>query len=125
MMKRQAIAWIFACVYMLGSTEAHQAFRMPLLVQHYRAHRIENPGVNLLDFIVDHYITLHDSADKRHETLPFKAHDCVSAAVATLAPEVVGTYSRRPVHVGQPHLPPVFCFVHSSVYAFIWQPPKV
>ncbi|MCU0421006.1 MAG: hypothetical protein MUC38_15255 [Cyclobacteriaceae bacterium] len=125
MMKRQALAWLVVGTYVLGNTEAHQVFRLPLLVQHYQEHRLENPAVSLITFVVDHYILLHDSADKRHEALPFKAHDCVSSGVATLVPEVVGTPVVRPAEHCQTNLPPVFCFVYSSVYASIWQPPRV
>jgi hypothetical protein len=124
-MIRRIAAFSFLSIYLLGSTEAHQILRLPVFVKHFQDHQIENPDQGLIRFIFDHYISLHDAHDSRHEQLPFKSHDCVASGVASLTPEVVGSPLPQPEYVHQIIHPPVSCCFTNTVYASIWQPPKL
>lgn len=59
--------------YLVSFTEFREAFRLPILVQHFVEHRNQVADMSFLEFLAMHYSTnlAHDDQDMR---LPFK--DC-------------------------------------------------
>ncbi|HTI92822.1 MAG TPA: hypothetical protein VL727_19630 [Puia sp.] len=74
---KKAIAIMLMSVYLFGTTEAYQALKMPLLVQHYIKHKQENPHLTLLGFLKLHYSdkTIFDADYQQDMNLPFKTQE--------------------------------------------------
>ena len=71
---KRTIAIFFASLYLLGSTEAYQFMKFPLLIQHYRIHRQSDKDISFLKFIDIHYLQNQpfDSDYQQDMQLPFK-----------------------------------------------------
>jgi hypothetical protein len=71
-------------LYINSHTEFHEVLRLPLLIQHYKEHRLLVEDLSVWEFLVMHYKTdvAHDDQDNH---LPFKdkAHS-FSAPALTL-----------------------------------------
>lgn len=60
----------------------NQLLKMPLLIEHYFDHQVENKDLTLFRFLNMHYTNLHpvDKNHKKDMQLPFKSHsDCSTA----------------------------------------------
>lgn len=91
---RKTIAILFVVIFTGATTELGQVLKLPLLVQHYLAHRETQP-VSFWQFIYDHYSYDHQDADKNQDMqLPFKT--VVTAAVIT------ATAPRHRIEVSKP-----------------------
>lgn len=81
---KRSLAVFFLLLYSVAHIELHQAFRLPLLVEHYQEHSTST-DLSFWEFLVMHYETdvAHDDTDMR---LPFKTcdHSSVTASVALL-----------------------------------------
>lgn len=77
---KKAIAILLMSIYLLGSTEAYQALKLPLLVEHYIKHKHENPRLTLIGFLKIHYCdkTVFDTDYQQDKQLPFKTQDNTS-----------------------------------------------
>jgi hypothetical protein len=65
-------------VYMLSFAEVHNLLQIPILVQHFKEHKKEDPSINFWAFIKLHYegpIVVDDDYD-RDRQLPFQSTDC-------------------------------------------------
>jgi len=64
-------------IYLFGTTEAYQALKLPLLVEHYIKHKHQNPHLTLLGFLKLHYSdkTIFDSDYRQDMRLPFKTQE--------------------------------------------------
>ena len=73
-MKKRA-AYIFLAIYLLGATELHQLLKMPLLLEHYKEHKLDNGNLSLISFIYQHYVGDDGNAsdDQKDQNLPFKS----------------------------------------------------
>ena len=59
-----------------AQTELGQLLRLPFAVQHYIAHREENKGLTLVDFLKEHYNAHHDDGDMTADKqLPFNNYN--------------------------------------------------
>ncbi|HAN39044.1 MAG TPA: hypothetical protein DCQ29_09100 [Chitinophagaceae bacterium] len=60
---------------MLGGTELRELCKLPLLVQHFKEHRQENPTMSLMAFLKLHYLEVQqkDADFQQDMELPFKA----------------------------------------------------
>lgn len=67
-------------LYLFGTTEAYQALKLPLLVEHYIKHKHENPHLTLLGFLKIHYSdkTIFDADYQQDKRLPFKTQENTS-----------------------------------------------
>jgi hypothetical protein len=75
-MSKKIIAILFGVLILNGSTEIHQLWKLPLLVQHYLHHRNENQSLSFITFLAIHYTDTHhpsDNDDKKDNELPFKS----------------------------------------------------
>ena len=77
---KKAIAILLMSLYLFGTTEAYQALKLPLLVEHYINHKHENPHLTLLGFLKLHYSgkTVFDADYKQDMRLPFKTQENTS-----------------------------------------------
>lgn len=72
---RSALLIMLSSLYLSCATELHELFRIPLLLEHFREHRQEDPSLTLFEFLVIHYSGNHpaDNDDGDDEQLPFKS----------------------------------------------------
>jgi len=49
-------AYIFLAIYLLGATELSQLLKIPLLIEHYTEHKLDNGNLSLLSFMYMHYV---------------------------------------------------------------------
>lgn len=77
---KKAIAILLMSLYLFGTTEAYQALKLPLLVEHYIKHKHENPHLTLLGFLKIHYSdkTIFDADYQQDKRLPFKTQENTS-----------------------------------------------
>ena len=73
-MKKRA-AYIFLAIYLLGATELNQLLKMPLLIEHYMEHKLDNGSLSLLSFMYMHYVGDDGDAtdEQKDQNLPFKS----------------------------------------------------
>ena len=73
-MKKRA-AYIFLAIYLLGATQLHQLLKMPLLIEHYLEHKLDNGNLSLIGFMYQHYVGDDGNAndDQKDQNLPFKS----------------------------------------------------
>jgi hypothetical protein len=123
---KRACGILFLWIYLVANTELHQFLRLPVFFVHYQEHRVENPEISLLEFIVLHYYGPDANIDYGHDSqLPFK-DKCpeVSLSIALPPEDIAGptptifTTDRKEGMFKSP-------FVASSFQFAIWQPPRV
>jgi hypothetical protein len=74
---RKTALTILSLIFICSSTELHQFIRLPFLVQHFRQHQKEDPGMGLFAFLKDHYQGEQDNEkDSDEDTqLPLRSTD--------------------------------------------------
>jgi len=72
---KKLILIISSVLFLSSSTELHELFRLPLLLEHYGQHRSNDPDISFLDFLKIHYSGNHpnDNDDSDDNELPFKS----------------------------------------------------
>lgn len=75
-----SIAIFLLSIYLFGTTEAYQALKLPLLIEHYVKHKHENPRLTMLGFLRLHYSdkAVFDADYRQDMRLPFKTQDNTS-----------------------------------------------
>ncbi len=79
---------ILAVLSVNGVTELHQFLKLPLLLNHFRHHRMEDPSISLLEFLKIHYSTNQhpdDNDDSEDNELPFKSMGTIQHTDAPLS----------------------------------------
>ena len=73
-MKKRA-AYIFLAIYLLGATELNQLLKMPLLIEHFMEHKLDNGNLSLLSFMYMHNVGDDGDAtdEQKDQNLPFKS----------------------------------------------------
>jgi len=71
---KKAVAIFLMALYLLGTTEAGQVLKLPLLVEHYIKHKGESPGITIASFFRMHYVDPqpYDADYRQDMELPFK-----------------------------------------------------
>ena len=71
---RFVIATIMMFLFLSSSREFVELSKLPLLIKHYKKHRMENGSLTLIDFLKIHYAkeTQSDNDDTEDSRLPFK-----------------------------------------------------
>lgn len=74
------IAIFLLSIYLFGTTEAYQALKLPLLIEHYVKHKHENPRLTLVGFLRLHYSgkAVFDADYRQDMRLPFKTQENTS-----------------------------------------------
>jgi hypothetical protein len=101
--------------------------RLPVFFEHYQEHRLDNPAINLIDFIVLHYFSgdMKDADYARDQQLPFKNATCPEVSISIAMPPEDLPETKAQVfilsrNVGMFTSP----FNASSFHFSIWQPPR-
>jgi hypothetical protein len=105
---KKRAAYIFLAIYLLGATELNQLLKMPLLIEHYMEHKLDNGSLSLLSFMYMHYVGDDGDAtdEQKDQNLPFKsAHFQLQNTVV--------------FSVFKYELPKIFANIHRSVWPVI------
>jgi hypothetical protein len=105
---KKRAAYLFLAIYLLGATELNQLLKMPLLIEHYMEHKLDNGSLSLLSFMYMHYVGDDGDAtdEQKDQNLPFKsAHFQLQNTV------VFSVYKYE--------LPKIFAKIHRSVWPVI------
>lgn len=121
----------FLSIYSFATFHLDEYFKIPILVEHFNEHKIDNSKLSLLDFILDHY-ALGEALDIDNDKdlkLPFKSHNCActSNSIITFLSHIqVFTFNNTITFIDfkKPTFGYNFSFI-SSFYSSIWQPPKI
>ena len=112
----------------MQATELYQFFKLPLLFEHLRSHRIEDPSITFMEFLRMHY-NYKAQPDEDHDQdmrLPFKVNDaCLTSSLlfimhhpsSDMMPKVNLSALEPQVMSDEP-------LISSSYFSRIWQPPK-
>ncbi|MBI1342555.1 MAG: hypothetical protein GC171_06460 [Terrimonas sp.] len=74
---RKGTAFILLFSFLLSHTELHQFFKIPVLVEHFKEHRAEDPSITFFQFLKLHYNKIIEDADyQRDQQLPFRDAEC-------------------------------------------------
>jgi hypothetical protein len=71
------MAILLVALYLMGTTEAYQLLKIPALVTHYFQHMRQNPDLDLMAFLREHYAEEQqlDADWQQDMQLPFKSHE--------------------------------------------------
>jgi hypothetical protein len=75
-MTKNVIIIILSTLFLNGSTEIHQLWKVPFLIRHYLHHRNEDLSLSFISFLQIHYTDKdhpNDNDDKEDNELPFKS----------------------------------------------------
>jgi hypothetical protein len=78
----KAVSIFFLGIYMLTFAEFHHLLRIPVLVEHFKEHRLLDPSITFLMFIRLHYVgeIVADGDYQRDNQLPFREADrCITS----------------------------------------------
>lgn len=125
---RRGLAAILLTVFMLSHTELHQFLKLPVLFEHFREHRQEDPNLGFLAFLRMHYEKIVVDDDyKRDQQLPFRDADCgmIMALATDIPPQTIRIDKQQP---GE--FPQSFTVRRENVYTHlylndIFQPPRL
>lgn len=125
---RKGTAAILLIVFMLSHTELHQFIKIPVLFEHFREHRLEDPGLGFMAFLRMHYekIVIDDDY-QRDQQLPFRDVDCgtVSASATDIPPQVIRLERQSPGEYAV-HFPPKRIKAYTHLHLVdIFQPPRL
>jgi hypothetical protein len=94
---KRLLALSLLCLYINSYTEFHEAFRLPVLLEHYAEHRQQVKDMSFWEFLVMHYET-DVSHDDRDNSLPFKDQGhCFASAVVVLPIQKIVLKESAPV----------------------------
>ncbi|MBS1655307.1 MAG: hypothetical protein JSU05_10715 [Bacteroidetes bacterium] len=111
---------------LFSNTELHQFFKLPLLIEHYREHKKEDPSITVLQFLKIHYqgLIVHDRDEKKDRQLPFQSPDCaVSVVVITDVPAAINFEAPLPLILKQQRVAHYYTYTHQHLID-IFQPPR-
>jgi hypothetical protein len=71
---RLLIAAVTMFLFLSSSQEFYELCKLPLLIEHYKKHKMDNGSLSLVDFLKTHYTkeTKNDNDDNEDNELPFK-----------------------------------------------------
>ncbi|MBN8667588.1 MAG: hypothetical protein J0M30_08795 [Chitinophagales bacterium] len=125
---RKGTAAILLIVFTLSHTELHQFIKIPVLFEHFREHRIEDPGLGFLAFLRMHYEKIVIDEDySRDQQLPFRDADCgiISASATDIPPQAI-RFERQSPNEFPLHFTPKRNIAYTHLHlADIFQPPRL
>ncbi len=86
---RQTGFWMVFSAFVLSATPARELLKLPVLLEHFREHRQEDPGISWLSFLILHYFNdgPPDSDYARDMQLPFKTLEFSPITLALVRPQ--------------------------------------
>lgn len=75
---KRFIGILMVSVYMFSFAELHNLLKIPVLLEHFKEHKQEDPSICFWDFIKLHYFDpiVVDDDYQRDQQLPFRDADC-------------------------------------------------
>lgn len=75
-MLKKSIAIFLVSLYLLSISEFNQLLKLPLLVQHFIEHQMEDESLTFCDFLGMHYahVNQKNNDDAKDKKLPFKTN---------------------------------------------------
>jgi hypothetical protein len=125
---KKYISILFLSLYLFSTTEAIELLKLPVIFQHFAAHKLEDKNITFFAFLDMHY--MHGSPkDKDYDEdmkLPFKtSYDCISAVSLAIVPQIINLSFTKPVTIIEKKNYIILNQCISSAYlANIWQPPR-
>lgn len=125
---KKLIPIFFLSVYLVSTTELHEFFKLPQLVEHFIEHQAENKTITLIDFIVMHYSNTDDGDDDKSTDmqLPFKSHnkcESISNIGFNSFHNIEISIKSEPIEANSYNIDTID-FISSAYLSSIWQPPK-
>ena len=125
---KKLIPIFFLSVYLVSTTELHEFFKLPQLVEHFIEHQAENKTITLMDFIVMHYSNTDDGDDDKSTDmqLPFKSHnkcESISNIGFNSFHNIEISIKSEPIEANSYNIDTID-FISSAYLSSIWQPPK-
>jgi hypothetical protein len=112
-------------LYLTSFTEAHEVFRLPILLEHYAEHKLKVADLSFIEFLVMHYKTdvVHDEHDNQ---LPFKVpgHSFTALQAMALPIHKIILFEKLPI-ITVTHSFSYTEASFSSPLTAIFQPPKL
>jgi hypothetical protein len=125
---RKCVAAILLALYLMGTTEAYQLLKLPVLVMHYLQHKQADPELTMAAFLQLHYNeeTVFDSDWAQDMQLPFKSHQENFGLLpfAYLTPQHFINIERPAFAIKQEHGVAMYQFNAGIYAADIFQPPR-
>jgi hypothetical protein len=123
---RRLLLYLFMVHFATGGMAGDALMRIPNLMEHYKAHRIENSTCSFWTFLGEHYNVFHQNhRDQRHAALPFHFHKCQQSDQGIQLPTpFYGSWQLAKSHK---HLKTVFYFDFHLPVGFattLLQPPQ-
>lgn len=117
---------LIAFMLSLSGTELHEAFRLPLLWEHYSEHQVEKDSLSFLEFLEMHYSTAQAGQEHSQEdqNLPFKSHECNLILKSSDKLPAMVDLQILPELLYQGIVPPFFSDLPSGYSGKVWQPPQ-
>jgi hypothetical protein len=125
---KKIISIFFFSVYLLATTQLSELLKLPVLVQHYMEHKLENKSLSFIDFLEIHYAhgSPRDADYDKDMKLPFKTIDNSNiSSIHFYTP--FPNFKQTPIVYLQNRklLFSEYAFTYSSTFlSSIWQPPK-
>jgi len=122
---RKLTLTILSFIFICSSTELHQFIRLPFLVQHYRHHKAEYPGMSVFAFLKDHYQGEQDNEEdsKDDAQLPLRSTDPILHLGQFISfDHPIGI--RKPVYIVQTYFAIPDPALEAGSAISIFQPPR-
>lgn len=86
---KKAFSIFLLSLHLLAATDFMHLHKMPILVQHFFEHQLENSDITFIDFLAIHYFNgnVKDADFERDMQLPFKQADAHSLSFIYIAPD--------------------------------------
>lgn len=122
--------FVLSCLflYLFTTTEFKQFLELPIFIEHYLEHKVENPNISLFEYLNLHYLEgfVIDDDVARDMQLPFRSVDHASFnSIIAIEPYLAWLYCTSPFQNNEQfRLENSFDIPSSQFIASIWQPPR-
>lgn len=125
---RKLAIFLTLCMYMLSFSEVNQFLKIPFLVQHYKQHVSEQPGLSLMTFLKMHYegIFKMDDDYQQDQRLPFRSTESPANSITVCSCNAV-PFNLQPFEtlIERDFSLYVNVSFHNSNVPDIFQPPRI
>ena len=116
-------------IYLFTTTEAHQLFKLPVIFEHFKEHRMEDKNISFLEFLDVHYMhgSPKDQDYDRDMQLPFKSSaDCLASVVPVVMPDFGNTFEPpQDFFIQNDFVNKNDLFISAEFFCSVFQPPRI
>lgn len=122
---KKVIVIFFLSVYVFSATEAGELLSLPVLVQHFMAHKQEDHTMTFFKFLKLHYEN-RNTDDYKDTRLPFKSHSHALFIAHTFAIPPSCCHTIHVAFIDRETQATAYKehYLKSAYLSYIWQPPK-